>query len=100
MARKIAPPLKVTATFDGQIREGKTTRVTGNVTRGDQPVECAKVRVTWIRSGATTALGATCTNIKGRFARDVNPPRSGTLRIIASSWGQKACLSKPIVVIR
>ena len=101
MARKIAPPLEVSATFDDRIRKGDSTKVTGKVLRGDTAVADARVAVTWISStGKTKALGVTRTNAKGRYAISVTPTRSGTLRITATSEGQRAVIKRPIMVRR
>jgi hypothetical protein len=101
MARKIAPPLELTASFDSRIRKGDSTKVTGKVLRGDTAVVGARVTVTWISStGAKKALAATKTNAKGRYAVTVTPTKSGTLRITATSEGQKAIIKRPIAVRR
>lgn len=99
MARKIAPPLELTATFDNRIRKGDSTKVTGKVLRGDNAVPGARVAVSWISSSGTTkALGTTRTNAKGRYAVSVSPTKSGTLRITATSEGQRAVIKRPITV--
>ena len=99
MARKIAPPLELTATFDSRIRKGDSTKVTGKVLRGDNAVPGARVAITWISSSGTTkALGTTRTNAKGRYAVSVSPTKSGTLRITATSEGQRAVIKRPITV--
>ena len=43
MARKIAPPLELRASFDDRIRKGEATTVTGKVLRGDAGVAGARV---------------------------------------------------------
>lgn len=99
MARKIAPPLELTATFDGRIRKGDSTKVTGKVLRGDTAVAGARITVTWISStGTTKALGTTKANAQGRYAISVSPTKSGTLRVTATSEGQKATIKRPITV--
>ena len=99
MARKIAPPLELTATFDSRIRKGDSTKVTGKVLRGDNAVPGARVAITWISAtGTTKSLGTTKTNAKGRYSLAVNPKKSGTLRITATSEGQKAVIKRPITV--
>jgi len=101
MARKIAPPLELRASFDDPIRRGESTKVTGKVLRGDNAVAGAQVTVTWVSStGSTKALGATRTNAKGRYAVSVSPSRSGTLRITVTSEGQRAVIARPITVRR
>ena len=99
MATKIAPPLELRAKFDGSIRKGKSTTVTGKVLRGDDAVASAKVNVTWISStGNKRDLGTTRTNASGKYSITVTPKKSGTLRITAKSEGQKAVVKKPITV--
>jgi spore germination protein YaaH len=99
MARKIAPPLELRASFDDVIRKGKSTTVSGKVLRGDSGVEGAKVNVTWISStGSKRDLGTTRTNAKGRYSLAASPTKSGTLRITAKSEGQKAVVKRPISV--
>lgn len=99
MARKIAPPLELTATFDGRIRKGDSTKVTGKALRGDTAVAGARITVTWISStGTAKALGTTKANAQGRYAISVSPTKSGTLRITATSEGQKAIIKRPITV--
>lgn len=101
MARKIAPPLELRAKFDNTIKKGETTKVTGKVLRGDDPVKSAKIRVVWISSkGKVKELGITRTNSKGRYAIKVAPTRSGTLKIVATSSGQKDVIQRPITVKR
>ena len=101
MARKIAPPLALRASFDDRIRKGESTKVTGKVLRGDAPVSGARLAITWIsQTGRTTDLGVTRTNAKGNYATTVTPTRSGTLRITATSEGQKAVIKRPITVNR
>ena len=99
MARKIAPPLELRASFDDRIRKGEATTVTGKVLRGDAGVAGARVTVTWISTtGNTKALGATSTNARGRYGVSVSPTKSGTLRITATSEGQKAVIKRAITV--
>ncbi|MBM3687093.1 MAG: carboxypeptidase regulatory-like domain-containing protein, partial [Actinobacteria bacterium] len=99
MARKIAPPLELRASFADPIRRGDATVVTGKALRGDSAVAGAKVSITWVSStGTTKALGTTRTNAKGRYAISVTPTRSGTLRITATSEGQRAVIARPITV--
>ena len=99
MARKIAPPLELRASFDALIRQGETTTVAGRVLRGDRPVIGARVTVSWISpTGKIKALGSTKTNAKGRYTVTVSPTKSGTLRITATSEGQKAVIKRPITV--
>ena len=101
MARKIAPPLELRAAFDDRIRKGESTKVTGKVLRGDAAVTGARVTITWISpTGTTKALGVTSTNAQGRYAVSVSPTRSGTLRITATSEGQKDVIKRPITVRR
>ena len=99
MARKIAPPLEVRVNFDDVIRKGQSTKVYGRVLRGDTAVLGARVTITWISSTSQTRdLGTTRTNAEGRYSLTVRPPRSGTLRITATSEGQKAVVKRPITV--
>ena len=101
MAREIAPPLSLRASFDSSVRLGTSTTVAGKVLRGTSPVSGARVSVTWVsRAGKTKSLASGLTNAKGRYALTVAPSRSGTLRITATSEGQRASVSKPITVIR
>ncbi|MGA1667186.1 MAG: glycosyl hydrolase family 18 protein [Candidatus Nanopelagicales bacterium] len=101
MARKIAPPLELRVNFDSKIRKGESTKVYGKVLRGDDGVFGAKVTVTWISSTSKKKnLGATRTDTKGKYALKVTPPRSGTLRITATSEGQKVIVKRPITVTR
>lgn len=101
MARKIAPPLELTTSFDGRIRKGESTKVAGKVLRGDKVVSGARVTVSWISSaGKVKTIGSTRTNTKGRYAVSVTPTKSGTLRITATSEGQKATIKRPITVRR
>jgi len=99
MARKIAPPLELRASFDNRIRKGESTKVYGKVLRGDKAVEGARVSVTWIStSGNKRDLGATRTTAKGKYTVKVTPPKSGTLRITATSQGQKVIIKRAIAV--
>jgi spore germination protein YaaH len=99
MARKIAPPLELTATFDSRIRKGESTKVAGRVLRGDNAVSDTHVTVTWVSSkGTTRALGSAKTSAKGRYAITVAPTKSGTLRIVARSEGQRTAINRPITV--
>jgi spore germination protein YaaH len=99
MSRKIAPPLSVRASFDDVIRQGSSTKITGRVLRGDKAVEAARVNVTWISaSGNKRDLGNARSNSLGKFALQVTPPRSGTLRITATSQGQTAIIKRSITV--
>jgi hypothetical protein len=99
MARKIAPPLELTATFDSRIRKGESTKVAGRVLRGDNAVSDTHVTVTWVSSkGTTRALGSAKTSAKGRYAITVAPTKSGTLRIVARSEGQRTAIHRPITV--
>lgn len=99
MARKIAPPLELRASFDDRIRKGESTKVTGKALRGDAPIAGARIAITWISStGRSKDLGVSRTNTKGTYAITVAPPRSGTLRITATSEGQKAVIKRPITV--
>jgi len=101
MAGKIAPPLELRANFDSTIRKGESTRIYGKVLRGDEAVSGAKVTVTWISSTSKTkALGSARTDAKGKYSLKVTPPKSGTLRITASSEGQKATIKRSITVKR
>ena len=101
MARKIAPPLELSASYDARIRKGESTKVTGKVLRGDKAVAGARVTISWISpAGKTKTLGTTRTNAKGRYAIRVSPTKSGTLRITATSEGQKATIKRPITVRR
>lgn len=101
MARKIAPPLEVRVNFDNTIRKGESTRVHGKVLRGDAAVAGAKVAVTWISATSTQkALGTVRTSATGRYSLTVQPPKSGTLRITATSEGQKVVVKRPITVGR
>ena len=99
MRREIAPPLSLTAAFDSPIRKGTSTTVAGKVTRGTAGVESARIRVAWISSaGKGKELGAGTTNARGRYSVTITPTRSGTIRITATSLGQKAVAKKPITV--
>lgn len=101
MARKIAPPLTVKASFDDAIRAGTSTKVSGKVLRGAKEVAGARVAIAWLSStGTKRDLGTTRTNDAGRYSLSVKPPRSGTLRITATSQGQKATVKRPITVKR
>lgn len=101
MAREIAPPLQLRASFDSTIRLGQSARVSGKVTRDSSAVTDARIRVTWISSaGKVKELGVTRTSALGRYSLAVTPPRSGTLRVTARSEGQHASVSKPITVRR
>ncbi len=89
------------AKFDDSIRKGETTKVTGKVLRGDAPVKSAKIRIVWISNkGKIKELGVTRTNSKGRYTIKVAPTRSGTLKIAATSSGQKDVIERPITVKR
>ena len=100
LAGRPSPPLELTAAFDSRIRKGDSTKVTGKVLRGDNAVPGARVAITWISSSGTTkALGTTRTNAKGRYAVSVSPTKSGTLRITATSEGQRAVIKRPITVL-
>ncbi|MFM1965306.1 MAG: hypothetical protein RL134_1031 [Actinomycetota bacterium] len=99
MARKIAPPLEVRVIFDDVIRKGESTKVYGRVLRGDRAVSGARVTITWISSTSQTRdLGTTRSSAEGRYSLSVRPPRSGTLRITATSEGQRAVVKRPITV--
>jgi hypothetical protein len=99
MAKKIAPPLELRASFDDSIRKGASTTVSGKVLRGEDAVASAKVNITWISStGNKRDLGTTRTNAKGRYSITVTPTKSGTLRITAQSEGQKAVIKRAITV--
>jgi spore germination protein YaaH len=101
MARKIAPPLELRASFKDRIRKGESTRVTGRVLRGDKGVQSARVTVRWISAkGNKRDLGATRTTAEGRYSLRVSPPNSGTLRIMATSEGQRDTIRRPITVRR
>lgn len=101
MARKIAPPLELRTSFDTRIRAGESTAVSGKVLRGDAAVRGAKIRVSWISpSGKVKELGVTRTNATGRYVVKVAPTRSGTLRITATSSGQKDTIKRSITVVR
>lgn len=99
MRDEIAPPLTLTTTFDSPIRKGKSVAVTGKVMRGTTRVEGARIRVVWISSaGKVKELGTGVTNARGRYSVTVTPTRSGTLRTVASSAGQRVSVVKPITV--
>ena len=101
MARKIAPPLEVRVNFDDRIRKGQSTKVYGKVLRGDMTVKGAKVTVSWISSTSKKKdLGATRSDAQGKYSLTVMPPKSGTLRITATSEGQKVIVKRAITVKR
>jgi hypothetical protein len=50
--------------------------------------------------GKQRDLGATRTNAKGRYSLRVSPPNSGTLRIMATSEGQRDTIRRTITVRR
>ena len=99
MARKIAPPLDLRANLNSSIRKGDSTKVYGKVLRGDRGVSGAKVTLTWISSTSKRKeLGSARTDAKGKYSLKVTPRKSGTLRITATSEGQRAVINRPITV--
>ena len=99
MRREIAAPLTVSANFVSPITKGTTAKVSGKVLRGTDPVVGARIRIAWISSGGKVKdLGTTQTNARGRYSLAVTPPKTGTLRITATSEGQKTVVKKPITV--
>lgn len=101
MAQKIAPPLALKAAAKGQVPQGQSVKVTGQVKRGTVGVADAAVTVSWqSRKGTTKKLGAAVSDATGRFALRVTPPRTGVLLITASQQGSQVSISRDIVVTR